>query len=387
MGFRFRRSVKVFPGVRLNFSRSGISTTIGVRGASVTVGGRGTTVNLGIPGTGLLYRQRIDNVSGRSPQPWTPSSSTPPAPTELPLSPVSPSPVLAGEIRSADNEALTSLSLRELRELLAEAYTEFQRLRTEIPAADAELYGAQRRADKWQHGLLFKHILKKRYASILSNYEAAKHEREALTTEMEKCRVALELHMEGEIDTTYGAMIETFRALAACERRWDTTSSVAVDQFRARSQATSTITRTPVTLDLSPAEVIAPSKPAMHLQNANGADLFILPGLLLMFGSRSDFALIRLVEVRLDYSQTQFIETEGVPADTQVVGETWAKVNKDGSPDRRFTNNYRIPIVQYGSLAFKSAAGLNEEFLFSSAPKAEAFAKAFAIHRAALPLA
>jgi hypothetical protein len=37
MGFRFRRSVKILIGLKTNFSRSGVSTSIGGRGAHVTV--------------------------------------------------------------------------------------------------------------------------------------------------------------------------------------------------------------------------------------------------------------------------------------------------------------------------------------------------------------
>jgi Protein of unknown function (DUF4236) len=37
MSFRFRKSVQLFPGVRLNFSPSGVSTTIGVRGAALAL--------------------------------------------------------------------------------------------------------------------------------------------------------------------------------------------------------------------------------------------------------------------------------------------------------------------------------------------------------------
>jgi uncharacterized protein DUF4236 len=33
MGFRFHRSLKILPGIRLNFGKRGISTSIGVRGA------------------------------------------------------------------------------------------------------------------------------------------------------------------------------------------------------------------------------------------------------------------------------------------------------------------------------------------------------------------
>ena len=59
MGWRFRRTKKIAPGIRLNFSKSGISTTVGKRGASVNFGNRGTFLNLGIPGTGIYSREKI----------------------------------------------------------------------------------------------------------------------------------------------------------------------------------------------------------------------------------------------------------------------------------------------------------------------------------------
>src|SRR4051794_27910587 len=55
MGFRFRRSVKLFPGVRVNLSKSGASVSVGPRGAHYTVGPKGTRVTAGIPGTGLSW--------------------------------------------------------------------------------------------------------------------------------------------------------------------------------------------------------------------------------------------------------------------------------------------------------------------------------------------
>jgi hypothetical protein len=55
MSFRFRRSVSILPGIRLNFGKRGISTSIGVRGAHVTFGPTGTRTTVGLPGTGLSY--------------------------------------------------------------------------------------------------------------------------------------------------------------------------------------------------------------------------------------------------------------------------------------------------------------------------------------------
>jgi len=50
---RFRESVKIMPGVRLNLSKSGVSSSIGCRGASVIVSKRG--VRPGFPCLAQVY--------------------------------------------------------------------------------------------------------------------------------------------------------------------------------------------------------------------------------------------------------------------------------------------------------------------------------------------
>jgi hypothetical protein len=59
MGLRFHRVFSVLPGVRINVSKSGVSTSVGPRGADVNIGRHGVTTNAGIPGTGLSYRQKM----------------------------------------------------------------------------------------------------------------------------------------------------------------------------------------------------------------------------------------------------------------------------------------------------------------------------------------
>ncbi len=53
--FRFRRSVKILPGVRWNFGKNSTSLSIGGRGAHYTFGTSGSRTTVGIPGTGLSY--------------------------------------------------------------------------------------------------------------------------------------------------------------------------------------------------------------------------------------------------------------------------------------------------------------------------------------------
>ena len=62
MGLRFRRRIKILPGLYANVSKSGLSFSAGVRGASVTFGGiGGTYLNAGIPGSGIYTRQKIND--------------------------------------------------------------------------------------------------------------------------------------------------------------------------------------------------------------------------------------------------------------------------------------------------------------------------------------
>ncbi len=59
MGLRFRKSIKLLPGVRMSVGSGGIGWSLGPRGASISVSKRGVYSNVGIPGTGLSFRQKI----------------------------------------------------------------------------------------------------------------------------------------------------------------------------------------------------------------------------------------------------------------------------------------------------------------------------------------
>lgn len=65
MGFRFRKSVKLLPGVRVNFGLNGASLSVGPRGASVSIGKNGTHTNLSIPGTGISFREKVGHSSAQ----------------------------------------------------------------------------------------------------------------------------------------------------------------------------------------------------------------------------------------------------------------------------------------------------------------------------------
>ena len=64
MGFRFRKSVKIAPGVRLNIGKKSVGISAGIKGARVSVNSSGRkTTTVGLPGTGLSY-SKTEKIGG-----------------------------------------------------------------------------------------------------------------------------------------------------------------------------------------------------------------------------------------------------------------------------------------------------------------------------------
>ena len=66
MGFRWRKSIKILPGIKLNLSTGGASVSIGPKGAKLNIGPRGTRVTTSIPGTGISYSKQITSTHKKS---------------------------------------------------------------------------------------------------------------------------------------------------------------------------------------------------------------------------------------------------------------------------------------------------------------------------------
>ncbi|MBY5229321.1 MULTISPECIES: DUF4236 domain-containing protein [Bacillus cereus group] len=64
MGFKFRKSIKVAPGVKVNVTHKGIGVSAGVKGAHISTGPSGSRITTSIPGTGISYEQRISKKKG-----------------------------------------------------------------------------------------------------------------------------------------------------------------------------------------------------------------------------------------------------------------------------------------------------------------------------------
>ena len=84
MGLRFRKSIKIAPGVKINLNKKSTSVTFGGKGAHYTASSTGKkTASVGIPGTGISYtkttgqsnKQKKISEGGSQPMPTAPQSN------------------------------------------------------------------------------------------------------------------------------------------------------------------------------------------------------------------------------------------------------------------------------------------------------------------------
>jgi hypothetical protein len=394
MTLRFRQTFTLFPGVRINIGKHGISTSIGVPGASVNIGRQGVRATVGAPGTGLSYStlvvpagktpRALATQPASEPDSYTPSLGESPAAGNNPTSAKVYMPQAGmNEIASASVEVLTSTSLIPLRDLIAKAREQKSQVEMDLEEArdeEAKQLGELRR----RKGSLFRWFYKKRIAELEAALPVTQAEVERLSNWEDNTKIAVTFEAGDAAQRAYSSMVRAFDALKLSSKKWDVTADGSTNQFVERTLANRTVDRHPVAFEFSSTDLIQFSGRAMRFENVNGDDILIYPGIAVIPRADGAFALIDIRELQIGIEGVRFHEVEGVPEDAEVVGQTWAKTNKDGSPDRRFKENYQIPICLYGQIAFRSQTGVTEEYMVSNANVALAFVNAAQTYQQAL---
>lgn len=175
--------------------------------------------------------------------------------------------------------------------------------------------------------------------------------------------IVLFYEFDPEAESKFALIHTGYEQLFKSHRIWHVESRADVHDSKYHAGADSVIKRTSISLGLQAppdikTNVAIPSLPAGRQR------LYFFPDRVLVFDP-SGVGSIPYSDLRIDTSTTRFIEEGGVPRDSRVVDQTWRFTNKSGGPDRRFSNNYQIPIAEYGTIHLQSTTGLNELFQVS----------------------
>ncbi|MGD8306873.1 MAG: hypothetical protein PVF17_09480 [Ignavibacteria bacterium] len=284
---------------------------------------------------------------------------------------------LITEYKSSEINSLTSDSLNNLKEQIIETIKTRNVLKSFLHSLEKELLKDNKRL-KWRMFFPFgKKIFNKQIAYLKEQIETNENKISDKKKELSNVFISTAIPNNENIISKFITLKEMFNKLSLSEFVWDITTSQFIDRVKLRSAASNAINRRRVNILFSSVDIIKSDEEAFHFQNANGGDIYIYPSMIIIVSPDKEFALLDYRDISLNYSESHFVEEENFPTDSQQVGTTWAKVNKDGSKDRRFSNNYQIPIALYGQLHWESQKGFNEVYQFSNSISAEQFYSAF----------
>jgi hypothetical protein len=381
MTLRFRQTFTLFPGVRINVGKRGISTSIGFPGTTVNIGQQGIRATVGVPGTGLSYSAMVlpfgqgggpaeltdASPSGFMQPPKSPAAGNNPASARVYMPQAD-----MNEISSASVEVLTSTSLLPLRDLIAKAREQKAQVKADLKEARDEEARQQSELNR-RSSSLFRWFYKRRIFELEAALPITKAEVARLANWEATTKIAVTFEAGDAAQRAYSSTVRAFEALKLCHKKWDVTADRSTNRTAERTLANRAIDRRPVAFEFASTDLLQFDGRAMRFENVNGDDILIYPGVAVIPRADGVFALIDIRELQVTAGAVPFQESEEVPNDAKVVGQTWAKTNKDGSPDRRFKENYQMPICLYGQIAFRSQTGVTEEFMVSNAEAALAF--------------
>lgn len=355
MGFYFRKS-KNFGGIRLNFSKSGLGVSTGVKGARLIFSPNGTYVHLGAQG--IYYKKKIGgndiskhNTNSPKGEKYEFKEST------------------FGEtkIETTNFENLTDIDSQEF-------INELERKNNILSLTPI--------ASIFFTGILvtycFYYFYPILHLSVFS--EVPTLNRMAGTTlllllivllvfmikqakKIDSKRKSIEIYydLDEAANEVYSKFLDGFYSFVQVKKKWQIDLKSSTSKSKYHGGANTLINRIPLkrtfTHKLPNRYFVTNAKiPFISLRNV---DLYFFPERLILVQGRK-IAAIMYKNLNVDVCNTQFVENGQVPSDAKVVSYTWQFVNKSGEPDKRFNNNRKLPICSYTDYSFSSSGGINE---------------------------
>lgn len=349
MGFYFRKSVSAGP-IRFNFSKRGIGVSVGAKGLRYGVRADGQSyVSAGR--YGFCYRK---NLGGRKATRGSHASST-----NRGDDPFSRGAAQAGWASSAVSSGETKDSLVYLLHR-----------------------SAQRRAGRFlvyalaSGGAVMALMLSPLLGMIgcavagwlmwfVGRWDARRR------------RIYLQFDPNGSAYHSFQRIITAFNALAACSRVHVITNATrlaSLQEAKRHAGVGSLVDSVPIVLGEGSLPCVDTNVPIPTLL-ARGQTVHFLPDRVLVL-SRGYIGEISYAELEMSAGGQQLVE-DSAPVDSVVIGSTWLHPNVDGGPDRRFSQNWQLPICTYSAITMRSKHGVVLDLLASNPKVGPSFVTGF----------
>lgn len=392
---------EIAPGIYLDLSKVGVSTTIGVRGSSLTRNGQ--YVNTGIPGTGFYERTKLVHthqahapLSNASADPQTAHANT-----------------LVVAIAMAIGVFCISLAFSFLEGCIVWAVFVVLLIFVAVISGMAGdkskevdpslwIYKAKVTLPKLQGET--KEVLK----NFIGCYELARqieYETKVVNALKDKMRGASNAKLEQLLWEHQSKLEELNRQLA--DVQIDVDAPLTDEEKEAYGKvcdAFEQVMHSAYTWFVAPSNYGSPTEP--HAQtigkrrqasayvgvfdylksdfdvpvlDTGDTQYYIYPKFVIKASNVCEFEVYPLTPSAITASIVKYAEAEVKPLDAHSTEEAWLYANGDGSPDKRHTNNKLVPVYQYGCINF-DLGSMQSRFMFSNGEASERFAEALAFY-------
>jgi hypothetical protein len=335
MGLRYRKSFHLGGGVRINLSKSGVGYSWGGKGFRVSKTAKGTTRRTAsIPGTGISYVKETGKRKGNSAN--RDSANSP-----------QPSPAMENsnyyDTENIQNNVASEMVSAGLEDILETASQSLKWDKFANPGFWVTLVFG------------FAYPLFLIFTAVFAALKIYIHKKGTILLDYN-----IDTEEQSDIDKRMNPMIK----IAECDKVWRILQTSKVIDKKYSSGASNTVNRSICKTATKPPFPFKTNLPVASFKTGKETLLFLPDKLFIMQGSK--IGALNYSDISASIHTTRFVESEAVPKDAQVVGETWKYVNKTGGPDKRFSDNKKLPICLYGKLELTSASGLNTVILFSN---------------------
>lgn len=311
MGWRYRKSINLGGGFRINLSKSGIGYSWGFPGYRHTYSANGTQrKTYSIPGTGISY---VEGSGKRNNNPTNENVRYDDS-TKL----------ITGDVKYYKNQNILSMGKDD------ELLKQINKLRTIDILANVCLFSIV----LIPIGIILKILISQKWKIDLT------YEMDDINTK--------------KFESLNNFLIE----LSKNKRLWQIGSSVHVYNTKYNAGAGNNVTRHPISICRKMPWYISKNIDVYCL-NLTDEKIYFTPDRMLIFKKFGGIGVRSYNDMVANFSWTNFVETEFVPSDSEIVRYTWTYVNKSGGPDKRFNNNRQIPVCKYGEIQLQTEDGIN----------------------------
>lgn len=336
MSIRFRKSINLGGGFRVNLSKSGVGYSFGGKGYRYTKkAGGGTRTTLSIPGTGLSY---VHDSSGKKGSGSGGKNTPQRNPVRVPAT--LDNIYDTQEIRNASVEGMVSEGLEEML----------------VSAEKSLFYYNVSIVCFWGCLLLgcaYPFLLLISTASLVGFFWLKKN-----------AAIDLEYTFEDNQVAEVEKRMAPLQRIAMSKKLWYISQTSKVKDKKHSAGADNTVKRNDCKVSSKVPFPFKTNATAVCF-DVGKEKLVFLPDKLFVF-QKGKIGALSYTDVTTEVHGQKFIEEEKVPKDAKIIDYTWKFVNKSGGPDKRFKDNKKLPVCLYGKMLVRSDSGLHTEIMFSN---------------------